>query len=58
VLTLEFTDNPLALRQLTMRDAAGNLTSIHLQGARYGVALGDAIFIFRDPRGTAPRKSR
>ena len=58
MLTLEFTDNPLALRQMTMRDAAGNLTSIQLQGAKYGVALGDALFVFRDPRGSTPRKSR
>ena len=58
VLTLEFTDSPLTLRQLTMRDAAGNLTSIQLQGAEYGVALRDTLFIFRDPRGVIPRQSR
>jgi outer membrane lipoprotein-sorting protein len=58
VLTLEFTDGPLKLRQMKMLDAAGNLTSIQLQNAEYGVALSDKLFIFRDPRGATPRRMR
>jgi outer membrane lipoprotein-sorting protein len=58
VLTLEFSVAPLKLRQLKMQDAGGNVTSIALQNAQSGSALGDSLFEFRDPRGAIPRRSR
>lgn len=55
-LTLEFADNPLQLRQMTVSDATGQETHVQLQNAQFGGALDDALFVFKDPRGVIPPK--
>lgn len=55
-LTLEFTDTPLQLRQMVIRDAAGQQTFIQLQNAQYGQKLPDNLFKFEDPRGATKRR--
>ncbi|MDE3036895.1 MAG: outer membrane lipoprotein carrier protein LolA [Pseudomonadota bacterium] len=48
-LTLEFSDNPLLIRRMVIRDAAGQVTTVSLNRAHFGVALDDKMFVFRDP---------
>ncbi len=55
-LTLEFTDAPLQLRQMTIRDASGQQTNIQLQNAEFGTALPNSLFKFEDPRGATKRR--
>jgi chaperone LolA len=55
-LTLEFTDGPLQLRQLVIRDASGQETSIQLQDVAFGAALPNSLFKFEDPRGATKRR--
>lgn len=55
-LTLEFSDNPLQLRQMIVADAAGQQTHVQLQNAQFGGLLDDSLFVFRDPRGVIPQK--
>lgn len=55
-LTLEFVDRPLQLKFMTVSDAAGAETHVQLQGAEYGSALDNSLFVFKDPRGVVPRK--
>ncbi len=57
-LMLEFVDRPLQLKFMTITDATGAATRVQLQGAEYGVALPDSLFVFKDPRGVTPRKGR
>ena len=54
-LTMEFTDNPLQLKQMVVTDARGQRTNIQLQNARYGEELPDSLFKFEDPRGLGKR---
>ena len=56
-LTLEFSDAPLQLKQMVIRDASGQVTRIQLQNARYGEALDNKLFVFEDPRGITRRRS-
>ncbi|MEJ0009086.1 MAG: outer membrane lipoprotein carrier protein LolA [Alphaproteobacteria bacterium] len=55
-LTLEFSDNPLAIRQMIVRDQTGQETTVSLQNAKFGADLPDKLFVFEDPRGVTPRK--
>ncbi len=57
-LTLELTDKPIGLKQMTVVDATGNSTTIQLQNAQFGPVLDDKLFVFEDPRGVTPRKHR
>lgn len=57
-LTLEFSDNPLQLKQMTVVDATGNSTRIQFQNAQFGMPLDDAMFVFKDPRGVLNRKKK
>ncbi len=57
-LTLEFSDKPLQLRQMLVRDARGQQTSIQLQNAVYGKPLPNRMFVFEDPRGINKRRNR
>lgn len=57
-LSLEFSDTPLALRNMIITDATGATTRIALQNAEFGLALDNALFVFRDPRGVKTRKHR
>lgn len=49
-LTLEFTGYPLTLRNMIVRDAQNQVTTISLSNARYGQSLKNALFVFKDPR--------
>lgn len=49
-LTLEFSDNPLLIRNMVVRDANSQITTVSLNNARFGAALEEKLFIFRDPR--------
>ncbi len=55
-LTLEFSDEPLQLRQMVVADASGQRTTIQLQNAEYGKTLPDKLFVFEDPRGIQARR--
>lgn len=50
-LTLEFSDNPLLIRNMIVRDASNQLTTVSLNNARFGVKLDPKLFVFIDPRG-------
>jgi outer membrane lipoprotein-sorting protein len=49
-LMLEFSDNPLLLRNMVVTDAAGQITTVSLNNAQFGVKLNKELFVFRDPR--------
>lgn len=49
-LTLEFSDAPLQLRNMIVKDASGQETNVSLNNARFGLPLENKLFIFRDPR--------
>jgi len=49
-LTLEFSDAPLLIRNMIIRDATQQTTTVSLNNARFGEALDPELFIFRDPR--------
>jgi len=49
-LTLLFTENPMALRQWTVRDAQDRTTTVTLYNVEQGVNLNPDLFHFKDPR--------
>jgi len=49
-LTLEFSDSPLLIRNMAVRDATGQTTTVALNHARFGQALDNELFVFKDPR--------
>lgn len=49
-LMLEFSDEPLQLRNMVVTDASGQMTTVLLQNAKFGEQLSKDLFIFRDPR--------
>jgi len=49
-LTLEFSDHPLLIRNMVIRDATQQVTTVSLNNARFGVKLDPQLFDFRDPR--------
>lgn len=57
-LTLEFSDKPLTLRQMTIVDATGQVTQVQLQNAKFGGEIDAKKFQFTDPRGLAPQRHR
>lgn len=59
ILTLEFTDGPLTLRNFIIKDAQGRTTSVSMTNTRFDEPLADDIFEFQDPRvrGTAKHRS-
>jgi len=57
-LTLEFTDEPIELKQMLVVDATGQTTRVQLQNAQFGPVLDEKLFIFEDPRGATPRKKK
>ncbi|MDE3061154.1 MAG: outer-membrane lipoprotein carrier protein LolA, partial [Pseudomonadota bacterium] len=48
-LTLEFSDRPLLLRNMIVTDSAGQVTTVSLNHARFGVPLDSELFVFREP---------
>lgn len=59
ILTLEFTDAPLTLRNFIIKDAQGRTTSVSMTNTRYDEPLSDELFEFQDPRirGTTRHRS-
>jgi outer membrane lipoprotein-sorting protein len=49
MLTLEFADNPLSLRNVVITDSAGQKTTMSLNNAKFGIALDEELFKFKDP---------
>lgn len=49
MLTLEFSDSPLALRNMVVTDSAGQKTTVSLNNAKFGVKLDPELFKFKDP---------
>ena len=48
-LTLEFADKPLSLRNMIVKDSAGETTTVSLNNAKFNIALAEDLFIFHDP---------
>lgn len=53
-LTLEFSDKPLVIRSLIVKDSAGQITQVAFQDAHFGQPIDQELFVFRDP--SAPRR--
>ncbi len=49
-LTLEFSDKPLQIKNMVVRDATNQVTTVSLNNATFGQKLDKELFIFRDPR--------
>ena len=49
-LLLEFSDKPLLLRNMVIRDATNQVTNVSLNNARFGIKIDSELFVFRDPR--------
>ena len=49
MLTLEFADNPLSLRNVVITDSAGQKTTMSLNNAKFSIALDEELFKFKDP---------
>jgi len=48
-LTMNFTENPLVLRQWTVVDQEGKTTTVSLSDVQFGMALDPKLFLFQDP---------
>ncbi len=48
-LTMEFTENPLLLRQWTVVDQKGRATNVSLSELQFGMALDPKLFQYQDP---------
>lgn len=48
-LMLEFSDKPLQLRSMVVTDAAGQVTNVALQNAKFGEQLDQELFVFKSP---------
>jgi len=49
MLTLEFADNPLTFRNMTVTDSSGQVTTVALNNARFNMPLPGDLFVFKDP---------
>lgn len=49
-LMLEFSDKPLLLRNMVVKDATKQVTTVSLNNARFGVKMDPALFKFIEPR--------
>lgn len=48
-LMLEFSDSPMVIRNMVVRDATNQVTNVALNNARFGVAIDKELFVFREP---------
>lgn len=48
-LMLEFSDKPLLLRNMVIRDSTKQVTTVSLNNARFGLKMDPELFIFREP---------
>ena len=49
-LTLEFSDNPLLLKRMSIMDSTGQETRVSLSNAKFGIKLDPKLFVFKDTR--------
>jgi len=49
-MTLVFEEAPFMLRKIELTDAANNTTSINLNNPKFGVAIEDKLFTFKNPK--------
>lgn len=49
-LILEFVDKPLLIRNMVVTDTSGQVTTVSLNNANFGVKIDEKLFEFRDPR--------
>jgi len=49
-LALEFSDNPLVIRNMVITDSTHQVTTVSLNNARFGLPISPELFVFRDPR--------
>lgn len=49
-LLLEFSDKPLLIRNMVVTDASGQVTTVALSNAKFGIKLDKSLFVFKDPR--------
>lgn len=49
MLTLEFSDNPLAVHNIIIKDSAGQVTTVALNNARFNTSIDPELFVFKDP---------
>ncbi len=54
-LVLEFSDKPILIRNMVVTDASGQVTTVSLNKANFGVDIDKKLFEFHDPR-VAKRK--
>ncbi|MGH7031487.1 MAG: LolA family protein [Stellaceae bacterium] len=54
-LTMTFTDQPLALRQWTIVDQRGHVTTVSLSQEQFGMALDPNLFVYRNPYTSTQR---
>lgn len=49
MLTLEFSDAPMALHNMVVTDSGGQTTTVSLNNARFNAPLDSDLFVFHDP---------
>lgn len=54
-IMLELSESPLVLKSLVVTDATGQVTTVLLSDAQFGVRLDNNLFIFNDPRKNRKR---
>lgn len=50
LLTLEFSDNPLEIRNMVVTDSGSQMTTVSLNNAEFDIPLDASLFTFKDPR--------
>ncbi len=45
----------MVIRNMVVRDAAGQITSVALNNARFGVKMDPKLFLFKEPRNRLKR---
>ena len=56
-LTLEFSDNPIALHNMVVKDSSGQVTTVALNNARFNLPLDPTLFVFKDPHLGGSKRS-
>ena len=49
-LTLELSDKPMQIKNMVVKDATGQVTTVALNNARFGGKLDDSLFVFKQPK--------
>lgn len=49
MLTLEFSDSPITIKNMVITDSAGQRTTMSLNNAKFGIKLDEELFKFKDP---------